>query len=214
MINWSRKWFIGLFLFSLLGGPALAEVKIATVDTKKIFELYWKKKQAEASLKERGMDMEREMKNMLEDYKKAKEDYSTLMSTASDQAASPEERERRKKEAEVKLKRLRDLEETIDQYRRQSSMTLDEQGKRMTSNIIKEIQAVVSAKAKAAGFTMVLDTAAEALTRAPVVLYTNNENDMTDAVLLQLNSTAPGDASKSEETTLDKSDGKKKDAKK
>ena len=103
MIKSSRKWLVGLLLISLLGGSALAQGKIATVDMKKIFELYWKKKQAEAALKERGTDMEKELKNMVDDYKRVKEDYQNLMNTASDQAASPEERDRRKKESEDKL---------------------------------------------------------------------------------------------------------------
>ena len=84
----------------------------------------------------------------------------------------------------------------------------------MTSNLIKEIQTVISGKAKAAGFSMVIDVAADSISRTPVVLYTNNENDMTDAVLLQLNSTAPTNASSTEDNSSDKPDAKKKDSKK
>jgi hypothetical protein len=49
---------------------------------------------------------------------------------------------------------------------------------------------------------MVLDTAAETINKTPVFLYTTGENDITDAVLLQLNSNAPAELPKTEEKPL------------
>jgi len=57
---------------------------------------------------------------------------------------------------------------------------------------------------------MVLDTKTEGATLTPVVLYTSNENDMTEALLNQLNAGAPAEAPQTEE----KKDQKKKDGKK
>jgi hypothetical protein len=45
------------------------------------------------------------------------------------------------------------------------------------------------------------------------VLYSNNENDITDAVLAQLNAGAPAETPKSEEKTTGKKDEKKKEKK-
>jgi outer membrane protein len=193
----------------LLGGSAWAETRIGTVDLRKIFEGYWKKKQAEAQLKDRQADMEKEDKNMLEDYKKMKEEYQTLLSNANDQAASPEERERRKKSAEDKLKQLKDLEDTIRQYETQARSTLLDQSQRTRSKILEEIRTVVRAKAQAAGFSLVIDTASESANQTPFVLFTNNENDITDLILKELNAAAPADLSKNEEKPSDKKDGKK-----
>ena len=193
----------------LLGGSAWAETRIGTVDLRKVFEGYWKKKQAEAQLKDRQADMEKEDKNMLEDYKKMKEEYQTLLSNANDQAASPEERERRKKSAEDKLKQLKDLEDTIRQYETQARSTLLDQSQRTRSKILEEIRTVVRAKAQAAGFSLVIDTASESANQTPFVLFTNNENDITDLILKELNAAAPADLSKNEEKPSDKKDGKK-----
>ena len=49
--------------------------------------------------------------------------------------------------------------------------------------------------------------------RHPVFLYANNENDITDAVLAQLNAGAPAETPKTEEKTPEKKDEKKKDKK-
>lgn len=207
-MNLLRRLVPALVLVGFLSGSAMAQVRMATIDLRKVFDGYWKKKQAEAALKERQNDMEKEGRNMIDDYKKVKEDYQTLLSSANDQAVSSEERDKRKSAAEDKLRRMKEMEDTITQYERQTRTTLGEQSQRMRSNILTEIRNVVNSKAKAAGFSLVIDTAAESINSTPVFLYSNNENDITDAVLQQLNSTAPADALKGDDSDK-KKDGKK-----
>jgi outer membrane protein len=215
MKNWFRMLVPGLLVISLLNGEsAWAQAKIGTVDLRKVFDNYWKKKQAEAALKERETDMRKEDDNMLADHKKLKDEYDSMSASINEAAISPEERDRRKKSAEDKLKAMKDLEDTIRTYERQADATLGEQKNRMRANIITEIRNVVNAKAKAAGFSLVVDSAADSANLTPVILFTNNENDITDAVLLTLNATAPTDLSKPDDSLLDKKDEKKKDGKK
>jgi outer membrane protein len=205
-----RNAVAALLLTGLLGGSAWGQGKIGTVDVRKVFDNYWKKKQAEAQLKERQTDIEKEDKNMVEDYKKAKEEYSSLIAGANDQAVSPEERDKRKRAAEDKFKQMKDLEVTITQYENTARTTILEQTDRMRANIITDIRNVVSSKAKAVGFSLVIDTAAESANKTPVILFTNNENDITDAVLSQLNANAPTDSSKPEvKPVADEKKGKK-----
>jgi outer membrane protein len=212
MMNLSRRLLVGLVLMSLLGGSALAQTRIATVDLRKVFEGYWKKKQAEAALKDRQTDMEKEDRNMVDDYKKVKDDYQSLLASANDQAVSTEERDKRKNAAEEKLRRMKEMEETIAQYERQARTTIGEQSQRLRSNILTEIRNVVNAKAKTGGYFLVIDTAAETVNSTPVFLYASTENDITDSVLQQLNATAPADALKTDEKPA--ADDKKKDSKK
>ena len=46
-----RKLLPALLLISLLGSSASAQTRIGTVDLRKIFDSYWKTKQADAALK-------------------------------------------------------------------------------------------------------------------------------------------------------------------
>src|SRR5204862_4514246 len=133
-----RNITLGMLLL-LLTSEAWAQGRIATVDLRKVFDTYWKTKQASASLKDRAADMEKEHKNMLEDWKKAKEDYQGLLAGANDQAVSSDERDKRKKSAEEKLKYIKDTEDTIIQYEKQARSTLDDQRRRMRDNILSEI---------------------------------------------------------------------------
>src|SRR5215471_9347187 len=199
MKNLLGKFVPTLLLLSLLTGSALAQGRTATIDLRKVFDNYWKKRQAEAALKERQTDMEKEDRNMVDDYKRVKDEYTSLLNSANDQAVSSEERDKRKNAAEEKLRRMKEMEDSIATYERQARTTIGEQSQRMRSNILSEIRNVVNSKAKAAGFSLVIDTAAETINSTPVFLYSNNESDITDAVLQQLNSTAPADALKTDD---------------
>jgi len=194
---------------SLLSCSAWAQGRIATIDLLKVFDKYWKREQAGAVLKERLTDMEKEFKNMAADYDKAKDEYQKHLAGANDQAVSQDERDKRKRSAEDKLKYLKDQEDTMRQYRAQATTTLDEQGRRMRENILGDIRTLVNAKAKSAGYSMVIDTSSESAKGTPIVLFSTNENDITDSILLQLNSTAPADTAKPEEKKDEKKGEKK-----
>jgi Skp family chaperone for outer membrane proteins len=119
------------------------------------------------------------------------------LAQSNDQAISADERDRRKKAAADKLKQIQDSKATIEQYERTAQTQLSDQRTRMRADILKEINAAVAAKAKAAGCTLVIDIAAETINQTPMVIYSTGENDLTDAVLAQLNVGAPANLPKS-----------------
>jgi len=211
--NVLRRIVPGLLLMSLLSSAAWAQGRIATIDLVKVMDKNSKREQSEAGLKERLADMEKEFQNMGTDFNKAKDEYQKDLAGANDQAVSQEERDKRKRAAEDKLKYLRDQEDTMRQYRAQATATLDEQGRRMRENILGEIRTLVNAKAKTAGYAMVVDTSADSAKGTPIVLFNTGENDITETILSQLNSTAPADVKKADAKKDDKKD-EKKDAKK
>ncbi len=211
MNYFTRRLLPALLLAGLLSSTALAQNNIGTIDLRKVFDGYWKTKQADVGLKERAADMEKEHKNMVDDLKKGDDDYKQILASSNDQAVSAEERDKRKKTAESKLKYLTEQKETIVQYERQARTTLDEQRRRMRDNILGEIRTVVNAKSKTAGFALVLDTAAESLNNTPSVLFSSGSHDITDDILKQLNASAPPDVLKPEVATPDKKDTEKKD---
>lgn len=173
---------------------SLAQPKIAIIDLKKCFDSYWKTKQADTNLKDRAGDLDKARKGMMDDYQKAGEDYKKLLDSANDQAVASAEREKRKASAEKKLLEVRELEQSIGQFDRQSRTTLGEQQRRLRDNILKEIRDKVTAKAKGKGFSLVLDIAAESVNQTPVVIYSNGENDLSDEIISELNATAPAAA--------------------
>ena len=183
--------------------PAAAQGKIATVDLGKLFDNYWKTKQAKEALNETGAQYEKENKAMLEQMEKDQAELKTLITAATDSALSDAVREKKKAEAEKKQVSLNEQKETVIKFQNQARARIDEQKNRVRSNILAELRKAVDAKAKSGGYTLVLDSAAESINNTPVVLYSTGENDITQSVLEQLNSSAPPEATA-------KSDGEKK----
>lgn len=184
---------VALFISAVWAGivAGAQSPKIAIVDLKKLFENYWKTKEANASLKDLRADMIKEQKVWEERRKKADEEYKKALESANDQAVSAEEREKRKKLAEEKLLEIRQIEVGIEQFIRSASANLSEQERRLRDNIVKELREAINNKAKAGGYTLVLDISGETANNVPAVLYTNGENDLTDQILNELNSKAP-----------------------
>jgi outer membrane protein len=204
----TRGFLGGLALLALMALPAAAQPRIATIDLKKVFDNYYKRVQADAAIKERQADLEKEYQAYLEDYKKAQTNYSNLLAGSNDQSLSADERDKKKTAAEQKLLELKSSENTMRNFEANAKDQLETQMKRLRDTILAEIRNAVNAKAKAASFTMVIDSAAESMNGAPFVLYTNGENDITDTILTQLNAGAPPPSSVPAKST-DKSDSKK-----
>jgi outer membrane protein len=201
MKNILRTILPAFLLMALMGGSALAQQKIATVDLRKLFDNYYKTKLAQAAIQERAAQLDKDDKGMKDDYKKTSDDYQKLLEESNDQALSADERDRRKQSAADKLKELQASKTAIDQYERQAQTTLAEQRQRMREKILAEIKTVVNSKAKAGGYALVFDTASETVNGTMTIVYTSGDNDLTDAVLSQLNAGAPIDVTKPLMTT-------------
>ena len=180
-----------LVLLCLASAAFAADQKIATVDLAKVFAKYYKTLQSNAALKLEASDMEKERKSMVEAQEKRKEDWRVLRDKAQDQAVSAEQREKSKKEAEEKFLDLKSGDDAINEYDRVASARLNEKQRQRRDDLVKSIREVLNGDAKAAGYTMVLDVSGESANMAPVVLFSSGVNDLTDALLKELNATAP-----------------------
>ncbi len=179
--------------------PASAQGRIATVHLGKLFDDYWKTKQAKAAFEEQKADLEKEGKGMLAEFNKHEAEYKALLAASNDQAISDSERDKKRKEAEEKKNLLKDQQEAIVKFQNQARVTLDERARRMRDNILSEVRKAVESKARAGNFSLVIDAAAETPNATPVVLFSNGDNDITDAVLQQINASAPPEAVKAAE---------------
>jgi outer membrane protein len=180
-------------MVAITGVPAFGQTKIATVDLEKLFRNYYKTKLATAQVEEHVDELEKEITKYTTYFKKGGDDYQTMLESANDQAVSEEERDKRRQAAEDELKQLEDKKAAIDQFQRQAQITIGDQRQRMRDNILEEIKKAVADKAKAAGDTIVFDTAAVSGNGTPAILFTAGDNDLTDDVLKELNATAPPD---------------------
>ena len=186
-----RTTILTVSLLAFLSVPALAQTKIATVDLRKLFDGYWKTKQAQTVLNDRQAQLIKDAKSLSDDLKKGGDEYQKLLDQANDQALSADQRDKNKQAAADKRKQLQEAKTALDQFERQAQVTMQEQQMRMRDNVLSDIKAAVTAQAKAAGCSLVIAAAAETANATPAVIYTSGENDLTDAVLKRLNAGAP-----------------------
>ncbi|HZI33067.1 MAG TPA: OmpH family outer membrane protein [Candidatus Binatia bacterium] len=167
---------------------ASAQTKIATVDMKKLFNGYYKTKLAQTSLENRKTELRKEIKDMADGLDKAQTDYKTMLDQASDPAISDAERDKRQQALKDKAKEIASSKNAIEQFQRQAEAQLADQSQRMSGNLVGEIQKAVADKARTEGYSIVLNSGS-----VETVVYANDNNDLTKAVLGQLNAGAPID---------------------
>ena len=180
-----------IFTVALLVATAVsasAETKVATVDMKKLFTGYYKTKLSQASLESRKSDLRKEIKDMADGLEKTKADYKQLLDKASDPAVSADEREKNRLASADKAKEINNSTGAIEQFQRQAEAQLADQSQRMSTMIVGEIQKAVADKAKAGGYSVVLNAAS-----VEVVVFAGGDTDITAPVLAQLNAGAPID---------------------
>jgi outer membrane protein len=191
-----RKFGLTLALTALFGITAPAQVRIATVDLNKAFNSYWKKKEAESVLKDEQSKMEKELKSLQDDYKGINESYQKLLDSASDQAISSEERDKRKGQADDKLKQLKQKQDEFMSRKSSDEVSIAERRKSTITRILAEIRSVVAARAKSSNYTLVLDAGNE----ASFVIYASTDTDITPEVIKDLNANAPATSSTIDDT--------------
>jgi len=184
---------ISALLLGLFSVPDVAQAqgKIGLVNVRILFEGYYKRKLADIKIKERAGELDKEFEDMANKKKAAEEAYNKATAAATDLAASKEERDRRKADAEQRLMEVKDMEQNMAKFRQQAEAILKEQTVRMRSRVLEEINAEIEVKAKADGYYLVIDKDADSRNDTKVIPYHNGENDITDAVLAKLNASAP-----------------------
>jgi outer membrane protein len=190
--------------------PAKAQSRIATVDLAKVFDKYWKREQAEAALKSQMEELHKQEGGMLDEFKALKEKYNKMREAANDPTLTPEERDKRKNAADDKFKELKSQDDAIRTFDNNAESQLELKQQRLMDTLMQEILTAVNAKAKAAGYSLVLNSAKDTHAAAPVVVFTSGENDITEEILKQLNAAAPAATKPTEAPkTAGKTDGQK-----
>jgi len=186
-----RLTILTVVLLAATAFSGAAQTKLATVDMKKVFNGYWKTKQATAALENRKTELRKEVKDMADNLEKAQADYKALADQANDLAISQEERDKRRLAAADKAKEITTSKTALDQFERQADAQLGDQSQRMSGNLVTEIQKAVADKAKASGYTIVVNSA-----NTEAFIYVSTDADLTESVLAQLNAGAPIDVTK------------------
>lgn len=157
------------------GTSAQAQTKVATVKIRDLFENYAKARESDSNFKKKMTGVAGEAKAKREAFQKGKEELSKFQGNVNDPAA------------QAKLKELKEQEQAILQFEAKARQEADEESRKIRGELLAEMKKVIESKAKAGGYTMVINTSAENAVGLPDVPYSSEESDITKDVLTELN---------------------------
>ena len=182
---------IALVTFGFLFDSADAATSIATVSLDKVYNGYWKTDQENEKLKKKQKMAQDKIKGLNQALTKDGEVLSRMIKALNDPNLSAAEKTKRQQQAGLKQQELRQQSEAIQAFGNATSKDLELEMRKARDGLMEEIQQVVAAKARSGGFDLVLDKAGKSAAIAPIVVYSADENDLTESVLKQLNLSDP-----------------------
>ncbi|QSH40009.1 OmpH family outer membrane protein [Lentisphaerota bacterium ZTH] len=182
-----KKLSIIVMVFTSVALFAAPKLKIATVDMEKIFENFYKKKLADATLKQQDEIYKAFVRKLLDSGNKLEEEYKILRDASQNIALSASEREKKRLEAQRKFRAMQQKKAEIEQYVMEKQRQFKKLEKKKRMEIIGEIMKEIKRRAALKGYTLVLDKTGKTLNAIPAVLYSSPSYDITDEVLKTLN---------------------------
>lgn len=162
-------------------------IRIGTVDMKKVFDSYYKTKDAESKINEARNNAKKELEERMDTAKKVLEEVKKLDEDISKPELSKEAKEQKGKIRGEKASELQTMDREIREFQSSREKQLQEQSVRMRGGIVDEINKVVTDKVKADGYDIVFDRSGPSLNGVPILLYAKESYDFTNDVVSALN---------------------------
>src|SRR5882724_2258951 len=145
-------------------------IRIGTVDMKKVFESYYKTKDAESKINEARNNAKKELEDRMDQAKKLLEEVKKLDEDIARPELGREAKDQKTKLRTEKAGELQTMDREIREFQSTREKQLQEQSVRMRGGIVDEINKVIADKVKADNFDMVFDKSGPSLNGVPIVL--------------------------------------------
>src|SRR5215218_5244300 len=150
-----KKTFITLLsVAAFLGSTfqAAAELKIGTVDMKKVFEMYWRTKEAEAKMNEVRGQVKRDLDEKAEKRKALETEITKLNDELKKPELSGAKKDVAAKERERKIAEWQEVMKDLQSFTQEKDKQLADQTLRIRNGIVDEIKKVVTERVKSEGY--------------------------------------------------------------
>jgi outer membrane protein len=178
---------LALALGSATASAQSVTIRIGTVDMKKIFESYYKTKDAESKINEARNNAKKELEDRMDQAKKSLEEVKKLDEDIARPELGKEAKDQKTKVRGEKAGELQTMDREIREFQASREKQLQEQSVRMRAGIVDEINKVISDKVKADGYDLVFDSSGPSLNGVPILLYGKPTYDFTPDVVTALN---------------------------
>ena len=185
-----------LMMLFLAGGLNLvytlnAATAIGVISLEKVYNGYWRTDVENKKLKTKQEEALDRIKKLEESLSKEGTVLGNMIKAMQDPRLAAAERSNRQQQVQTKQKELQQMQDAINGFRERTRKDLELDMRKEREQIMEEIQQIVSNEAKKRKLNLVLDEAARSAAIAPIVIFTDGENDLTEEVLRQLNLSDP-----------------------
>jgi len=170
---------------------AAAQVKIGTVDMKKIFENYWHTKEAETKMSEIRAEVKRDLEARNDKRKQLQDQIERLNEEIKKPELSKDKAQTKVKERDEKIGEWQTMMRELQQYQAEKEKQLAEQTLRIRNDLVGEIKKVVSDRVVLDGFDLVFDVSGYSINNVPVVMYAKESYDFSKDIIDKLNADRP-----------------------
>ena len=174
-----------------LGQTLDAATAIGVISLEKVYNGYWKTDVENKKLKTKQEEALDRIKKLEESLRKEGTVLGNMIKAMQDPRLAAAEQSKRQQQVQTKQKELQQMQDAIRGFRERTQKDLELDMRKAREQIMEEIQQIVSAEAKKRELNLVLDHAARSAAIAPIVIFTDGENDLTEEVLRQLNLSDP-----------------------
>ncbi len=170
---------------------ASAQQKIGTVDMKKIFENYYKTKDAEAVMNDERAKIKRDLDERTEKRKLLEADITKLNEELKKPELSGAKKETTAKDREKKIADWQEMMKDLQSFTKEQDEKLGAKTLNIRNGIVSDIKAVVLDKTKSDGYDLVFDTSGLSSNGVPVIMYAKDSYDFTKDIIEKLNASRP-----------------------
>jgi Skp family chaperone for outer membrane proteins len=185
---------IGLLAFSL-GLPARADLKVARVDTSKVFDAFYKTQEMATRIAVKRATFEKQIEQLTNEHSNLDQEAQRLNDEEKSPATSPELRKSDDAALAQKVVDLQLVEKEIDQVRKTDSQEIHDELLRSHQEISDELLKAIAAYGAAQGYDLILDETSDPTAPSPLYFYgSSNVDDLTTQIIAKLNAKAPAAA--------------------
>lgn len=196
MTNTLTRALPAILVAGLLAANASAQSnasRVATIDLNKVSEKYYKWQEAKNALSRKETELQKDLDDQKKRIVAEQEEDRKLRADVEDPLITGDARRAREKAVTDKEEQIRNDADTYTELKTEDQQTLERFYQELTDRVLQDIQTAVNAKAKAAGYNLVINTSSTPSQPLPIVMYSDGQNDITDEIIRQLNAAAPPD---------------------
>lgn len=180
---------------SFSAAPAMAQnaaaMKVGIVDMKRVFQEYWKTKDAEKRVNEDKSKAKKELDERGTKYKDLIGRWNEIEKVLKDKLVNEQMKAQKQKEAQDVIAEARSLEREMEEFKRRREAQLQEQVMRMRKGLLETIKTTVEDKAKRDNYDLVFDKSGISPSGVPFLLHSKAAVDFSTEVIAELNKNAP-----------------------